>query len=235
VFSPCYATDKMSQSNSDDQHQYPLLEIIQVLIKADVATLVVKFIMPHLPRLLRPLRGIYEVLEYETKLELLDAEGKFALYTKRQKVQFLQDNVIAFQDQAWGDGEIFADYKCSPGIAVDKYRDGNKYRILISLRETKNRGDIVDFHIDRTIKDGFVRPTEDYQVDIDHYTRKLSLTVVFPKERTPKQIRIIERKSQRTLELNIGGLQPLPDGRWQIMWEPKKVNLHEVYMLRWEW
>lgn len=196
----------MSHPDSDDQRDYPLLVLIQALIKADVATLVAKFFLPHLPRLLRPLRGMYEVLEYETKLELLDTEGKLAVYTKRQKVQFLQDNIIAFQDQEWGDGDIFAEYKCSPGVPVDKYRDGNKYRILISLRETKNRGDIVDFHIDRTIRDGFVRPTEDYQVDIDHYTRELTLTVVFPKERTPKQVKVIEQKSQRTLELSTEGL-----------------------------
>ena len=72
---------------------------------------------------------MYGVLEYETKLELLDPEGKVAIYP------------------------------------VDTYRDRNKYRVLISLRETKNRGDIVDFHIDHTIKDGFTRSVEDYQVD----------------------------------------------------------------------
>ena len=229
----CYVN--MSKSDSDAQHSIPLLEIVLALIRADFATVVVKFILPHLPRLLRQLPGAYEVLEYETKLDLLDPDGKLAVYSKHQKVQFLQDNVIAFQDQAWGDGEIFADYKCSPGYPVDRYRDGNKYRILISLRETKNRGDIENFHIERTIKDGFVRPIEDYQVDVDHSTRRLSLTVVFPKERTPKQVKLIEQKSQRSKELSTESLQPLPDGRWQITWETEKAKLHEVYILRWEW
>ena len=225
----------MNQSNSEEHHPYPLLEFVLTLLRGDFASLAVKFLLPHLPRLLRQLRGMYEVLEYETKLELLDPDDKLAVYTKHQKVQFLQDNVIAFQDQAWGDGEIFADYKCSPGYPVDRYRDGNKYRILISLWETKNRDDIVDFHIDRTIKDGFTRPTEDYQVDIDHSTRKLSLTVVFPKERTPKQVKLIEQKSQRTLKLSSESLQALPDVRWQITWETEIAKLHEVYILRWEW
>ena len=226
---------RMSKSEFNEHHSSPLLEIALALLRADFATVALKFILPHLPRLLRQLPGTYEVLQYETRLELLDPEGKLAIYTKHQKVRFLQDNVIAFQDQAWGDGDIFADYKCSPGFPVDRYRDGNKYRILISLRETKNRGDAEDFHIVRTIKDGFVRPVEDYQVDIDHGTRKLSLTVVFPKERTPKQVKVIEQKSQRTKELNAENLQPLPDGRWQITWEPERVKLHEVYVVRWEW
>src|SRR5215212_5915172 len=136
----------MSKSESEESLSLPLREILLALLKADVVTLFITLILPHLPRLLRQLTGSYEVLDYETKLELLDPEGKLVRYTKHQKVKFLQDNVIAFQDQAWGDGEIFADYQCSPGYPVDRYRDGNKYHILISLRETKNRGDIETFH-----------------------------------------------------------------------------------------
>ena len=44
--------------------------------------------------------GMYEVLEYESTLELHDREGKKASYKKRQKVRYLQNNIIAFEDQA---------------------------------------------------------------------------------------------------------------------------------------
>ena len=70
--------------------------------------------------------GMYEILEYDSTLELLDRQGKTAVFKRRQKVKFLQDNVIAFQDYAWGEGEIFADYKCSPGVEVDRYQEGNQ-------------------------------------------------------------------------------------------------------------
>ncbi len=112
---------------------------------------------------------------------------------------------------------------------------GTSIGFCISLRETKNRGDIEDFHIERSIKDGFVRSVEDYQVDVDHSTRRLSLTVVFPKERIPKQVKVIEQKSQHTLEMDMNDLQPLPDGRWQATWEREQPKFHEVYILRWEW
>ena len=46
--------------------------------------------------------GMYEVLEYESTLELKDRKGKQALFRKREKVRYLQDNIIAYQDQAWG-------------------------------------------------------------------------------------------------------------------------------------
>lgn len=42
--------------------------------------------------------GIYEILEYDCILELVDPKGELALLKKRQRVRFLQDNVIAFQD-----------------------------------------------------------------------------------------------------------------------------------------
>lgn len=54
--------------------------------------------------------GLYEILDYELTLELLDPQGETAVFKKRQHVKFLQNNVIAFEDYAWGDGEIFADY-----------------------------------------------------------------------------------------------------------------------------
>jgi len=54
---------------------------------------------------------MYEVLEYESTLELKDRGGKRATFKKREKVRYLQDNVIAYQDQAWGDGEILVNYR----------------------------------------------------------------------------------------------------------------------------
>ena len=71
-------------------------------------------------------RGMYEVLEHETTLELKDRAGKSATFEKEKHVCYLQDNIIAYHDQAWGDGEILVDYRCTPGIAVDRYRLGYK-------------------------------------------------------------------------------------------------------------
>src|SRR5258706_5642760 len=133
----------------------------------------------------------YELLEYETRLELRDPKGEKAVIYKRERVHFLQDSVIAFQDQAWGDGDIFAEYKCSPGVPVDTYREGHRYRILISLRETKNRGDIMEFASERTILHGFTTSTEEFQNEVDHPMQAFSTSVVFPRGRFPKSITLI--------------------------------------------
>jgi hypothetical protein len=68
--------------------------------------------------------GVYEVLEYESTLELKDRRGKKATFKKREKVRYLQDKVIAYQDQAWGDGKFLVNYHCTPGRPVDRYRSG---------------------------------------------------------------------------------------------------------------
>src|SRR5436305_8761719 len=51
--------------------------------------------------------GMYEALEYDSRLELQDAKGEKSVLHKREKVRILQENIIAYQDQAWGDGDLF--------------------------------------------------------------------------------------------------------------------------------
>jgi hypothetical protein len=110
--------------------------------------------------------GMYQVLAYESTLELHDRTGKRATFRKRERVRYLQDHVIAYQDQAWGDGEILLNYRCSPGTAVDRYRLGHKTYVLISRREVKNRGDQEQFSIEWNIRNGFVRQTEQWETHI---------------------------------------------------------------------
>ena len=101
--------------------------------------------------------GLYEILEYDAVLELLDPEGKTAMFKKRQRVKFLQDYVLAFQDYVLGEGDMMGNYKCSPGVVVDRDQEGNRWNVLISLRETKNSGDVEDFYIERRVTEGFTK------------------------------------------------------------------------------
>ena len=179
--------------------------------------------------------GLYDVLEHDIRLELRDRSGHQAVYSKRQKVRFLQNNVIAFQDQAWGDGDIFADYKCSPGVPVDRYREGYRYRILISLRQTKNRGDIEEFQIERHIRDGYTKHDGYLQTNIDHPTQKLSLSVVFPAQRKPTEVTLLEQRAERTTILGNEHFRRLANGNWLVEWRTERAKYLENYILRWRW
>lgn len=188
-------------------------------------------------KLLRGLsqEGIYEVLDYHSTLELLDISGKKAHFSKQKKVRYLQDGVIAYQDHAWGDGEILRNYKCSPGKAVDKYRAGYKTFVLISLREVKCKGDTSEFNIEWDIWDGFLKPNGWWGTDITQRTRRLLVEVIFPKKRKPYHVTMEESNRRKTTYLSKDGFKILPDGRVKVGFKVKKPRLYEHYLLKWRW
>lgn len=179
--------------------------------------------------------GMYEILEYDFGLELKDRWGKVAVLKRRQEVRFLQDNVIAYEDQAWGDGKIFAGYRCSPGVPVDRYRDGLKWKVLISLRETKQRRDVTTFHLSRKVIGGFVRADEWFQAEISHRARHVRLSVVFPPGRPCQQALLVERNRSRATPLDPSAFSRLADGRQRLSWETKRPGINELYTIRWRW
>lgn len=198
-------------------------------------------ILPDLYRTLRQWlseqqhQGMYEILDYDSTLELLDATGENAIFVKRQQVKFLQNNIIAFQDYAWGDGDIFADYQCSPGVVVDRYQEGDRWNVLISLRETKNRGDIEDFYIQRTVRNTYTQSEEWRQVEIRHLTRRLKIAIIFPKERRCQRATLLQRSKHQTVVLGPEHFTNLPDGRQVLTWETGKIKGFEIYTIRWRW
>jgi hypothetical protein len=179
--------------------------------------------------------GMYEVLDYESTLEIKDRNGKNAVIKKSEKVRYLQDNIIAYQDQAWGDGAILENYCCTSGVPVDKYRSGYKTYILISLRAVKNKGDVDNFNIEWSMNDGFLLKTGFWATEISHRTRFITIKVIFPKSRPPRSVSIVEKNSQRTKTLEEAAIVQLPDGRWLVSWGKNRPRLYEQYILKWEW
>lgn len=179
--------------------------------------------------------GMYEILEYEATLEFMDEGGEEASLVRHQIIRFLQDNVVAIHDHAWGDGKIFADYQCQPGVPVDFYRDGSKYNILISLRETKNRRDVIDLWIERIIKEGFLTDEEWLETEVDHLTEHVKLAVIFPYERPCRRATITQRSTNETVTLDERHFSIMSDGRQRLTWENSRPKLHDLYTLKWQW
>lgn len=178
---------------------------------------------------------LYEVRYFDHTLELCDPQGSKAIYRKHETVQLLQDHVFAYLDYAWGRGEIFADYRCSPGTPVDRYRYGHKTCILISLREIRRRGEILFIRIDRTVRNGFRAETGWSETVVRHKTHHFRIAVIFPAERLPKHVALVEVNRNRTTSLGEANTEVMPDGRHQVFWETTKPTLFETYTLRWTW
>jgi len=179
--------------------------------------------------------GVYEVLDYESTIELLDEKGKKATFDKQMKVRYLQDENIAFQDYAWGDGKILVDYKTNRGRAVDQYKSGYKTYILLSLREVKNRGDIDDFNISWGIRNGFLTPDGFWSTEISHRMKRVRVNIVFPRSRPPQRVFLEENNRRKTKILGDVHRKKLSNGRWQMTWETDKPKLYETYVIRWDW
>ena len=122
--------------------------------------------------------GMYEILDYGSTLEIVDARGDTAGLRRREVSRFLQDNGVSIHDHAWGDGEISADYSCQPGTPVESYKDGSKFNVSISLRETKNRGDVVEFWAEPVIRQDLPQESEWLETEIDHWTKTVRLNII---------------------------------------------------------
>lgn len=179
--------------------------------------------------------GLYEVLDFEHTLELCDSRGKKAIYRKRETVRLVQDYVAAYLDHVWGRGEIFSDYKCSPGKPVDHYRCGHEHCVLISLREAMRRGDVLHIAIDRTVRNGFDLDTCWSETVVRHRTHRFHIAVLFPQKRPPIRVSLLEVNQNRTTPLGEANTDILPDGRHRVFWETTKPKLFEVYTLKWTW
>ena len=179
--------------------------------------------------------GIYEVLNYESTLEIHDVKGIRATFNKQKKIRYLQDNIIAYQDHAWGDGNILLNYHTSRGRPVDRYRSGFKTYILLSLREVKNKGDIDEFNIQWNIRQGFLKEDGFWGTDISHRTKHIKVNVIFPKSRPPLHLSFEENNPKRSHILSRETQKLLPDGRWSVTFEKNNPKLYELYVLRWLW
>jgi len=141
--------------------------------------------------------GMYEVLNYESVLEILDKNGKKAKFRKRMDVRYLQDNIIAFPDFGWADGEGPLEYKISPGVPVDRYKSGHRTYVVISLRENRKRGDTDEFNIEWQIKNGFLKKDAYWQTDISHKFDHFAVSLILPKERPPYNVFVEEANRKR--------------------------------------
>lgn len=220
--------------------EYPVITLLSQLIK-QLDPLWVKQIARkawnYFKGLLFPHKyeGMYEVLEYSMMVELCDPEGKKARVSKTEKVRYLQNNIIAFQDQAWGDGKILLDYRCSPGKPVDRYRWGYKHHILISLGQVKSRGDIDEFHITWAVRNGFLSPTGFWATEINHPTQRAAVQIIFPSSRPLKSAVVLEKNRQKTTALGKEAIKRLRGGNLAICWEKNAPRRYEQYILKWEW
>jgi hypothetical protein len=183
----------------------------------------------------RRLQGIYEVLEQSRTVIIHDPKGRIASVDTTQRVRFRQNHIAALLDYVWGDGHILREYRCSPGVPVDRYKEGTRHVVLISLREHKNRGDELTFTTHRQVIGGFTRASECWESEVYHRTHRLEVRILFPRQRRCRRATVAVQSTGHTVALGPSDWRFLPDGRQELVWVCDQPKLNERYLLRWEW
>lgn len=96
---------------------------------------------------------------------------------------------------------------------MDRYQYGDRWNILISLRETKSSGDVMDFHIERKLIRSFTQAEEWWQTEMQNKARWAKLAIIFPKDRPCQRAILHEKMRNRTTPFGPKDFSFLPDGR----------------------
>jgi len=144
--------------------------------------------------------GVYEVLDYESTLELLNRSGTKATFRKPKWIRYLQDDIIAHQDHVWGDGEALLNYRTNLGKPVDRYHCGHKTYIL-SLRGGQKPEDIDELDVQWDIRRGFLKEDGFWGTDVNQRMEHLKINVIFPGSRPPQQFSLEGSNRLRTTPL----------------------------------
>lgn len=178
------------------------------------------------------LSSVYEVVNYEATVELSDADGRDAVYIKREHVRFLQDGVSSFEDYGWGNGIAFANYDVSPGTFVRRELVGSRLQSTVQLPHHYRVGETLTFWVERVIQNGFTSPSECWlEAELYHPTSRLSLRVILPAARPVRSAYLVRpgipgRRALPVRSLAAGrqhisylDLEPAQGARYTVIWD----------------
>ncbi len=191
-----------------------------------------KLVQTWLERL-RTNLDVFEVKDYKASLEVLDARGSSAIYTRRERVRFLRDHVTAFYDHGWGTGATFASHRIRPGRIAERLQIGQRFRSLVVLPAPKNRGDEFTFTVRRSIRrGGFGGRTNWLEMEMYHKTQRAKFSVTLPRSRAIVSARVVDALRQTTSPITV---RVLRDGRQQAQWSVRQPQVGARFTLEWTW
>jgi hypothetical protein len=175
----------------------------------------------------------YETLSLDITLDLMDAKGRIAELTREQEVRFLAEEAGVVRDLVWGDGDVLARYRAYGAKMVDVRREGLKQIIWLGVPVRPARGERAMVRSTRVIQQGFRNREEYLEAEVERPTKRLKVTVNFPKSRPPREASVvvsppITPAKRLRVRYDLG---PRPS----IHWETANPRPLTRYCIRWIW
>ena len=189
----------------------------------------------HLDRLiarLDDLRPLYEVKDYQARLEVLDTKGKRAIYTKRERIRFLRNHVTAFYDYGWGTGNAFASHRVHPGRIAERQKVGSRHRSLVVLPKPYQAGEQMSFTVRRLWKNVLKGHQGYLEMELYHPTRRAGISVILPRTRPAVSAWLADARRQSSIHVRP---TTMSDGRQKLQWSTTGVQVGDRYTLEWVW
>src|SRR3990172_7290352 len=98
----------------------------------------------------------YETIWFHGRLEILDKEGRVAVFCRRQRIRFLEDGVAEFIDRVWGEGVLFAGYETGSMSIIEAIATRKGYAVVLALPRAFARGETFEVVTERRIVGAFV-------------------------------------------------------------------------------
>lgn len=173
----------------------------------------------------------YEILDYRVTLVLHDTAGMRATFERVQEVRFLQAGVAGVLDHAWGTGVVITSYHNDAGTLEDSFADQGRRHMVIALKRPMAAGETLRFNVARTTMACFAQEQQQWmETTIDHPIRRMSVGVLFPRERPVRSARLHLGDDQEPLRIS-----RLADGRTVVRLRSRKPHAHQPYLIRWVW
>lgn len=210
---------------------HPVLTKPSSLISPGVYALILG--SPRLRQMLLPeglLTSPYRILNYQATLTLEDPKGMRATFQRTQQVRFLQEGVSGILDHYWGEGVSLAFYDNEAGSLEDSFKDEGRRHLVIGLKRTMGRGEVLKFEVVRRAMAQFTRDEEWVETIIDHPIDRLGYSVVFPKGRPCRRAVLHHEGLEAPLSVS-----KLAGGQTVVCFRVDHPHSNVPYTVRWSW
>lgn len=175
----------------------------------------------------------YENISLDITIDIRDAAGRTAVLSRRHVLRMLREEPVAIRDIVWGEGKPLAGYRVEGARRIDLKSEGSRRAVLLSLDRPGAMGERVVVRTRRFLESAFLDELEYFETSLERPTGRVSMKVLFPKTRPPREAHLVTAIPDR--ELRRIRTRYGHDRRPYLVWHERRPEQFRTYSLRWRW